>query len=287
VVEAGKHVYCEKPAAVDVVGCQRFMAIGEKAEGRLSLDVGFNVRHAAPFYEMVERVHRGGIGTVTGGSIHYHAKELTYPERPGAAALEKRIRNFYWDRVLSGDVIVDQNIHVIDITNWVVGAHPVKASGTGGRKVRRDEGDIWDHFNVVFTSPEGVHVSFDSIQYQQYFWDVGVRYFGDEGVAEAYYDGRARLVAENGWDFASAVSEGGFSTSGDFGGLHDCDTVKVRSFVESIRSGRFHNEARAGAVAALSAILGRMAAYAGGEVTWDEMMASGQSYEGLIDLNQL
>ena len=274
VVEAGKHVYCEKPAAVDVAGCKRFMALGEKTQGRLSLDVGFNVRHAAPFSEMVKRIHEGRMGTVTGGSTHYHARALHYPPRPGASALEKRIRNFYWDRVLSGDVIVDQNIHVIDITNWVLGAHPVKAAGTGGRRVRGDEGDIWDHFNLVFTYPEDVHVSFDSIQYGEHFADVGCRYFGDQGVGEAYYNGTARLFGEREWHE-------------EFDGLHDCDTVKVRSFVESIRSGRFHNEAQAGATSALSAILGRTAAYAGDEVTWDQMLASAQSYEGMIDLREL
>ncbi len=291
VVEAGKHVYCEKPAAVDVTGCKRFIAIGEKVQGRFSLDVGFNVRHAAPFYEMVDRVRRGGIGKVTGGAIHYHAKALHYPPRPGASALEKRIRNFYWDRVLSGDVIVDQNIHVIDVTNWVLEAYPVKASGTGGRKVRRDEGDIWDHFNVVFTYPEDVHVSFNSIQYGEHFWDVGGRYFGDEGAGEAYYNGTARIFSDETWDFASAAAatdpDADFSARGSFDGLYDCTTVKVRAFVESIRSGRYHNEARLGAMSALSAILGRAAAYAGDEVTWDQMMASDQSYEGLIDLSEL
>jgi myo-inositol 2-dehydrogenase/D-chiro-inositol 1-dehydrogenase len=291
VVQAGKHVYCEKPAAVDVAGCKRFMAIGEKVQGRFSMDVGFNVRHAAPFAEMVRRIHEGGIGRVCGGSAYYHATSIHYPPRPGASALEKRIRNFYWDRVLSGDIIVDQNIHVIDVTNWAVKAHPVKADGTGGRKVRNDEGNIWDHFNVVFTYPGDVHVSFNSIQYGEHFWDVGGRYFGDKGVAEAYYNGKAQLIGEHPWHWAADTAETStnaeFSTRGSFDGLHDCDTVKVRSFVKSIISGKYHNEAKAGAISALSAILGRIAAYAGEEVTWDQMMASNQSYEGMIDLNLL
>ena len=291
VVEAGKHVYCEKPAAVDVAGCKRFMEIGEKVQGRFSLDVGFNVRRAAPFSEMVKHVHDGDIGQVAGGSVYYHATAIHYPRRPQASALEKRIRNFYWDRVLSGDVIVDQNIHVIDITNWILKTHPIKASGTGGRRIRQDDGDIWDHFNVVFTYPEDVHVSFNSIQYGEHFWDVGGRYFGEEGMAEAYYNGTARIVGERAWHWdrsrASVSTDAAFSTSGSFDGLQDCDTVKVRSFVDSILSGRFHNEARAGAISALSAILGRTAAYAGEEVTWEQMMASNQSYEGAVDLSLL
>ncbi len=131
VVEAGKHVYCEKPAAVDVAGCQRFIEIGKQAQGRLSLEVGFQVRCAPPFSEMVGRVHQGAIGKVACASTYYHAPEINYPPRPNASPLEVRIRNFYWDRVLSGDVILDQNIHVIDICSWVIERPPTQGCGDG------------------------------------------------------------------------------------------------------------------------------------------------------------
>ncbi len=288
VVAAGRHVYCEKPAAVDVAGCLRFVEIGKRAEGRLSLDVGFNVRHGPAFYEMVKRVHAGAIGKVASASTFYHATAIHYPPRPGASAVEKRIRNFYWDRVLSGDVIVDQNIHIVDLCNWVIGAHPLKATGSGGRKVRNDEGNIWDHWSLTYTYPEGVHVSFNSVQFGETFWDVGGRFLGDKGIAEAYYSGNARILGPEPWDFrAASAGAQGFSTAGNFSGLENSEQRKAKAFIESIVTGKYHNQSGMGAEAALSAILGRMAAYSGHAVSWEEMIASNQSYEGAIDLSSL
>jgi myo-inositol 2-dehydrogenase/D-chiro-inositol 1-dehydrogenase len=289
VVEAGKHVYCEKPAAVDVVGCKRFLEIGKRAEGRLSLDVGFNVRHAPPFAELVRRIHAGAIGEVAAVSSFYHAPKIDYPPRPNASPLEARIRNFYWDRVLSGDVIVDQNIHMIDICNWALQTHPVKAIGTGGRKVRNDGGNTWDHFSVVFTYPGGRHVSFNSVQFGETFWDVGTRFFGAKGMAESYYSGVAHVVGPEPWRWPRPAEPAGAAADPmnlAFSGVQDADANKTRDFVDSIVSGKYHNQSAEGAEAALSAILGRMAAYSGREVTWDEMLASNQSY-GEIDLASL
>jgi myo-inositol 2-dehydrogenase / D-chiro-inositol 1-dehydrogenase len=286
VVKAGKHCYCEKPAAVDVEGCKKFIEIGKRAEGRLSLDVGFEVRNARCFYEVVERIHNGAIGKVSFGSLYYHASAIAYPDFPNASPLERRIRRFYWDKVLSGDVIVDQNIHVIDIANWVMGSHPEKAVGYGGRKVRKDAGDIWDNWSLSFKYPDDVHMSFSSVQYAD-FWDVGVRFIGDQGIGESYYNGFGRITGNQPWSAVPVKEAGDFSTAGDFGGRGDDTGLKASLFIESIVSGKFHNQAREGAESALSAILGRMAAYSGKEVTWNEMMSSNQSYQGQIDLTKL
>ena len=291
VVDCGKHVYCEKPAAVDVAGCKRFLEIGKKAQGRLSLDVGFNVRYGPPFNEIVRRIHAGAIGKVTHASTFYHAPEINYPPRPNASPLEARIRNFYWDRVLSGDVIVDQNIHVIDLCNWVLKAVPVKAVGTGRRSVRKDAGNIWDHWSLIYSYPGDVQVSFNSVQFGEVFWDVGGRWFGDKGVAESYYSGRARVIGPEPWEWQrpplADPKARDYSAAYAFAGTKGSEERKAKEFVESIVSGKFHNEAEAGAQAALSAILGRMAAYSGKEVSWEEMMASNQSYAGAVDLTVL
>ena len=286
VVDAGKHCYCEKPAGVDVESCRKFIEIGERATGKLSLEVGFEVRQAPCFSEVIDRIHKGAIGRISHGMLHYHASAIEYPEYPNASPLERRIRQFYWDRVLSGDTIVDQHIHVIDMANWVMGAHPIKAMGTGGRKVRQDASNVWDNWSVSFTYPGDVNMSLSSVQFGG-FWDVGVRFIGDQGMGESNYNGLGRITGKEPWS-VSALKEGGdFSTAGTFDGLGNADTLKTASFTESIRSGNFHNQSREGAESALSAILGRMAAYSGEEVTWDEMMASNQSYQGLIDLNRL
>jgi myo-inositol 2-dehydrogenase/D-chiro-inositol 1-dehydrogenase len=287
IVEAGKHVYCEKPAGVDVVSCKRFIEVGKRADGRLSLAVGFNVRWASPFTETIGRIQGGAIGKIGAVAGFYHAPGISYPDRGNISSLERRIRNFYWDRVLSGDVIVDQNIHIIDLCNWGLQARPLKACGTGGRKIRTDPSDIWDHWSVSYTYPGDIHFNFNSVQFGDSFWDVGIRFLGGQGVGEAYYKRVARITGANPWTFeAPAAGETG-SAGGDFEGLKDSEPNKVKAFYESIVSGKFLNESKEGAESALSAILGRMACYSGEEVTWDEMMGSNQSYQGEIDLSKL
>jgi myo-inositol 2-dehydrogenase/D-chiro-inositol 1-dehydrogenase len=291
-VTAGKHVYCEKPVGVDVASCKRAQRIGEKAQGKLSLEVGFQIRCAPPFVAMVDRIHAGAIGKIGNISAHYHATSIEYPPRPNASKNELRLRNWYWDKVLSGDIVVDQNIHVLDVCNWVLKAHPVKAEGTYGRNLRKDFGNCADHFSLVFQYPENVHLTFDSIQYGKKFWDVSERFFGEKGVAESPYSGPVHILSDEPWEWKgeppSGGSSSGFSTTGEFhDNLEQADAEKEKSFIDSIVSGKFHNQAATGAESALTAILGRTAAYTGKPVTWDELMRSNHAYEPPVDLNKL
>ena len=291
VVAAGKHVYCEKPVAVDVPGAKRIQRIGEKAQGRLSLDIGFQLRSAPPFAEIVRRIHEGAIGKVAHVSAHYHAPAINYPARPKMSRNELRLRNWYWDRIISGDVMVDQNIHVIDICNWVLRAHPLKANGTGGRKVRKDFGNIWDHWAVNFTYPDEVLVSFNSVQFGDILWDVTERFFGSAGVAESPYSGPVQIISAKPWRWdgpeAKSGTTGAFSVTGEFfGNLANADREKDRAFIDSIVTGKFHNQAATGAESALSAMLGRMAAYTGRTVTWDELMRSEEVYDPGLNLTE-
>src|SRR5712671_5498375 len=150
VVAAGKHVYLEKPVAVDVPGALRVMEIGKRAQGKLSLDVGFQIRDCPPFVELVRRIHGGALGNIVCGEAHYLTGYIDRPAWPNASPIEKRLRNWVYDRALSGDIIVEQNIHVIDICNWILKAHPVKASATGGRQGRpASDGDAYGNYNVL------------------------------------------------------------------------------------------------------------------------------------------
>ncbi|HXY39202.1 MAG TPA: Gfo/Idh/MocA family oxidoreductase, partial [Vicinamibacteria bacterium] len=115
---AGKHIYLEKPVAVDVPGAKKVVALGQKYNGKLSLAVGFQIRHASPYVELAKRIHGGEMGKPVSGEIHYFASALRRPDWPSASKAERRLRNWVWDRVLSGDVIVEQNVHIIDVTNW-------------------------------------------------------------------------------------------------------------------------------------------------------------------------
>lgn len=292
-VAAGKHVYCEKPVAVDVHGAKRVMRAGERAQGRLSLDVGFQIRHAPPFVEMVRRIHAGALGQIACGQAYYYATTLDRPAWPNASPLELRIRNWVYDRVLSGDILVEQNIHVIDVCNWVLQGHPLKATATGGRKARTDSGDAWGHFNVTFHYPDDVHVSLTSTQFGKGWWDVNERFFGSKGVSESHYSGPVAIYGDEPWNWSGGetTQQGGggqFSATGVFhDNLAEADPEKQKAFVESITSGRFHNQAAAGTESALSAIMGRTAAYTGKEVSWDELLRSDEAWDARIDLNKL
>ncbi len=296
VVAAGKHVYCEKPVAVDARGAKRVIETGKRAEGRLSLDVGFQIRNAPPFVELANRVHAGALGTIACGEAYYYGTTLDRPEWPNASPVERRIRNWVWDRVLSGDIIVEQNIHAIDVCNWMLQAHPVKAKGMGGRKVRTDPGDVYDHFNVVFCYPGDVHVTLNSTQFNKGWWDVNERFFGSKGVSESHYSGPCAIYGDEPWAWSGGnggnapaqAQPAKFSAAGSFSdNLAQADSEKKKAFVESITSGNFHNQAAKGVESALTAMLGRTAAYSGREVTWDELLQSDEEWDAKIDLDRL
>ncbi|MBZ5669835.1 MAG: Gfo/Idh/MocA family oxidoreductase [Acidobacteriia bacterium] len=290
VVEAGKHVYCEKPVAVDVPGAHHVIRIGERAQGKLSLDVGFQIRMAPPMVELTRRIHEGALGKIACGLAYYYCGHLDRPDWPNASPEEKRLRNWVWDRKLSGDIIVEQNIHVIDMCNWMLQGHPEKAMGTGGRKVRTDAGDCWDNFNVIFVYPGEVQISFGSSQFNDPTFDAAVCLFGSEGSSEAHYDWRVNIAGKNKWDagLGPAKEAEQFSAAGKFkGSLDQADPEKQKAFVASITSGQFHNQAALGAESAMSAMLGRMAAYSGQPATWDELQKSKEVYEPKIDITKL
>jgi myo-inositol 2-dehydrogenase/D-chiro-inositol 1-dehydrogenase len=289
VVKAGKHVYCEKPVAVDVPGAKKVMEIGKQAQGKLSLDVGFQIRMAPPYLELNRRLQAGAIGKIGCGLAYYYCGHIDRPEWPNASPQEKRLRNWVWDRELSGDIIVEQNIHVIDLCNWILQGHPVQAVGGGGRKFRSDAGDCWDNFNLVFTYPGDVQVSFGSTQFDNPAFDAAVRFFGTQGSSEAHYDHRMSISGAEPWDAGLGPAKEGtqFSAAGTFkGALDQADSEKQKSFIESITSGQLHNQAEQGAESALSAMLGREAAYSGKRLTWDELLKSKKEYDPGIDISK-
>jgi myo-inositol 2-dehydrogenase / D-chiro-inositol 1-dehydrogenase len=292
VVAAGKHVYCEKPVAVDVPGTKRVLEIGQRAEGKLSLDVGFQIRMAPPFIELVKRIHAGALGDIVTGAAYYYCNALGLNFSSGTPDL-LRLRNWVQDRVLSGDIIVEQNIHVIDICNWTLNAHPLKAVGRSGRKGRNRPGDnCSSHFDVVFQYPNEVDVSFSSSQFGKGQFDANERFFGTRGSSQSPYAGALGIWGEEQWIWGGTEKQpaqsGQFSASGSFSdNLADADPEKQKAFIHSITSGQFHNQAAAGVESALSAMLGRQAAYSGQELTWDELLRSNEHWDAGIDLDKL
>jgi len=293
VVAAGKHVYLEKPVAVDVPGAKKVIEIGKRAEGKLSLDVGFQIRDCPPFVEMVRRIHSGALGKIACGEAYYLTGYIERPAWPKASSAEHLLRNWIYDRALSGDIIVEQNIHVIDICNWVLQAHPLKASATGSRLGRPpSDGDCYGNYNVVFHYPDGVDVTFSSTQFAKGWWDVSERFFGTKGTSLSPYRGPLGIWGDEPWQWeASAPKDStnqGFSVTGKFtSNLELADPEKKKAFVASITGGNFHNQAAKGAESALSCMMARLAAYAGREATWEELMKSTEALDPKLDLNKL
>ncbi len=282
-VDAGKHVYSAKPIAVDVPTSKEFLASGKKAQGKgLSFWVDFQSRARPVFEEAVTRIQRGDIGKVALAQILYYAgRPWRDRSTPGMDPGEKRIVNWFGDRVLSGDIIVEQNIHVIDMANWYLGGHPLKANGTGGRTswagTPNDTGDAWDHFAINYWYPNDVHASFSSNQLTGTFSDLCVRCFGIHGSADTHYGGLVRINSdrkEKAW--VGAEKDDTFK-----GGC----VTNVQRFCEAVRTGKPINNAAVAVESNLTGVLGRMAAYQQRTVTWEEMMASGERWEANLRLS--
>jgi predicted dehydrogenase len=257
------------------------------------LDVGFQIRDCPPFVEMVNRIHNGALGNIVCGEAHYLTGYIDRPAWPNASPVELRLRNWVHDRTLSGDIIVEQNIHVIDICNWILKDHPVKASATGGRQGRpSDDGDCYGNYNVVFHYPNNVDVTFSSTQFAKGWWDVTERFFGTKGTSQSPYTGPLGIWGDEPWQYGPLTKPTGdaqaFSVTGNFtSNLELADSEKKKAFVESITSGKFHNQAAKGSESALSCIMARTAAYTGREMTWDETLKSKEVWDPKIDLHKL
>jgi len=268
-VVAGKHVLVAKPVAVDVPGCNTIVEAGKKAEGKVSLFVDFQTRSTPQFMEAAKRVHGGAIGKPVLGQVYYHGGRLgpqADPKDPSPAA---RLKNWVFDKALSGDIIVEQNCHVLDVANWFLKSHPLKACGTGGRKVRTDVGDCWDHFVVTFWYPNDVLVDFESTQFVKGYSDLCCRVFGSDGTVDSHYGGFVKITGDRPWDGGDTTWK--MFTTGTI--------TNIKALEESIRTGKFLNNAEESAQTSLTTILGRIAAYENRTVSWDEMMKANAKVE--------
>ncbi len=290
-VDAGKHVYCEKPAAPDVEGCKEVIQAGEKARGKVSLAIGFQIRHASPYVEMAKRIQRGDIGEVVNVQLFYIASKLPKVDSIlGNSREEFMIRNHFHFRELSGGIFLDQAIHMIDVCNWVLNEKPETSVGNGNRKGEPDFGDTFTNYQVIYEYPEETNVSVHSTQFGPTFSDVCARFIGTKGIAEAHYDLGVFIDGENTWD--SGVLRGQEPTpeqraAGAFtSSLQDSTPNKVKNFIHSIETGNYINEAHSGAMSTLSAILGRNSATSKERTFWDEMFYSGQKYNANLNLTQ-
>lgn len=267
-VDAGKHVYCAKPVAVDVPGCRTFAAAGAKAAGKLSFWIDFQTRSSEMFQEAARRVHAGDIGDPVLGHVYYHASRLSPKHSPQMTTQQARLANWVFDKALSGDIIVEQNIHVIDVANWFLNTHPIEAVGSCGRKARVDVGDCNDHFIVSFQYPNGVKVDFSSAQFTRGYDDLCARVYGSKGTVDSHYNGAVTITGDNPWPGVPKDQTG-----------KNGAVANVKAFAASIRDGKPVSNVDTTIESNLSAILGRMAAYSESPVTWDEMMRRAETVD--------
>ncbi len=271
-VEAGKHVYVAKPIAVDVPGCLGIGASGRAATAKkLCFLVDFQTRANKLYQEAVKAVHGGEIGKIVSVEANYHCgatwDHMDQLLRKDPNNPEVRLRAWGVDRVLSGDVITEQNIHALDVACWMLDAEPIRACGTGGRK-REFVGDCWDHFAVIYYFPNDLVLSFNSHQSGYGYDDIMCRVYGLKGTADTHYFGNVTVKAKE------------FRSDGQVGNLYsDGVETNIATFHDSITRGNWANPTVAPSVRSnLTTILGRMAAYKNGMVTWQEMMQAKEKF---------
>jgi predicted dehydrogenase len=271
-VEAGKHVYCAKPMAVDVPGCHSIAASGQKAtEKKQVFLIDFQTRAMPSYQEVIGRIHKGELGRLVSVYAEYQTS-LMFEDRDSELRQaphnpEVRLRAWGIDRVLSGDVITEQNIHALDVATWIVNADPIKAYGRGGRS-RPFLGDCWDHYSVLFFFPNDIIVTFSSKQVGFGFDDIMVRAHGLTGTAETNYGGPCWIhTREDRFD-------------GKTDNIYQVGVENnMVTFYDNIVKGDVSNPTVAPSVRSnLTTILGRTAAYQGIEVTWDELMKANEKW---------
>ncbi len=271
-VRQGKHVFMEKPVATDAPGVRRVLAAAEEArKKKLNVVVGLQRHYERKYIRWVEMLHAGAIGEILSGTVYWNSEgvwvrkraELEQQAGRSLTEMEYQMRNWYYFNWLCGDHIVEQHIHNIDVANWVKNAHPVKAQGMGGRQVRigPDYGEIFDHHFVEFEYEDGCRI-FSQCRHQPgTLTRVSEAFQGSKGSAPwpgALYDRTGLEIYRH-------------------NDSKDPNPYQVEHDVlfEAIAKGEYRfDDAENGAIATMTAIMGRMATYSGQEVDWETALNS-------------
>jgi myo-inositol 2-dehydrogenase/D-chiro-inositol 1-dehydrogenase len=266
-VKAGKHIFCEKPVAVDGPGIRKCMELVEEVNRKkIALVAGTQRRHQAGYLETVKRIHNGEIGDIVSARCAWNGNGIWFhPRKAGESDVAYQLRNWYHFLWVCGDHIVEQHVHNLDVINWVMGSHPVKAVGFGGRtdwntKNRpagspNEVGHIWDHFSVEYEYPNGTTLSSYCAHLPNTKSDVSETVYGSKGVSRvnAYQINKKSVYGKDEVD------------------------AYVQEHIDlhrSIREGKPLNELKSVTESTATAILGRNACYSGKVVTWDDLMKS-------------
>lgn len=263
-INAGKHVFAEKPVATDAPGVRKFLAAVEKAKKtNRKVGIGLQRHHQNTYLETMERIKDGAIGDVIAMRCYWNSGGVWEPRRSREQCkteMEYQMRNWYYYNWLCGDHIVEQHIHNIDVCNWLKDAYPVKATGMGGREVRTDKryGEIFDHHAVQFEYADGTY-AFSQCRHIRNVWNsVTEHAHGSKGYANI--SGASISSGDSKWRYKGRRNNP-YQTE------HD-------DLFAAIRADQPYNEGERGAYSTMTAIMGRMATYSGKPIPWDRAINS-------------
>ncbi|MEX2264451.1 MAG: Gfo/Idh/MocA family oxidoreductase [Bryobacteraceae bacterium] len=261
-VKARKHIFMEKPAGVDVAGCKRVIEAGKKADPTKRITVDYQQRYGTDYRKAFEIVKSGELGAIKMVRASWLGGDL--PRRSGHPKSEEKMRNWLFYREFSGDIIVEQNCHNLDVVNWFTGAHPIKASGYGGRQVRTDIGDIMDNLAATFHFANGLVFSYSANQISKGgFSDVSETFICEKGAVTTSRRGYKLYAGkERNSPPIEVVTKG------------DITKDAVDEFILGARTGKIENASLSAAESTLTAIMAREAIYTGRETTWDGLIRS-------------
>jgi len=257
-IDAGKHVFMEKPVAVDPPGARRIIAAGELAKDKgLSVVAGTQRRHQLGYLKNKHLVENGAIGKILGGTVRWCGGQLWHTTRKaGMSDAEYLVRNWVSFVEMSGDHIIEQHVHNLDVANWFIGHPPVKALGFGGRS-RRKTGNQFDFFSIDYDYGDGVNIHSMCRQVDGCYSSIGEFFRGSEGSIT----GGGKLKADREMNMITP----------DFKGNDNPYVQEHVDLLNSILEGKPLNEARTIAESTLTGIMGRISAYTGQVVRWTDL----------------
>ncbi len=265
-IQQGRHVFMEKPVAVDAPGVRQVLAAAEEAKKKnLKVGVGLQRHHDPAYIETIDRVRNGAIGDVNlmraywnGTTPWVRPRADLLKQKPDLTEMEYQMRNWYFFNWLCGDHISEQHIHNIDVCNWLKNDYPIYAQGQGGRQVRTgpDFGEIYDHHFVEFTYRDG-SVMLSQCRQMNNTWNQVAEYaHGSKGTAQMW----GTIRGEENWRYRGQRID-------PYQAEHD-------ALFKAIRDNEPFNEAENGAKSTMTAILGRMCTYSGAMIRWDDAIKS-------------